>query len=1687
MSKNTNTQSKALKGNFFSGSADFSSLSASSFKLPADAISSLLNGVILDNVFITNSQIDNSIIGQAGNNSGIFTTLKTTSDVTFESIDGLKNVTWDPLNSILNINGDFGVTGCATISNISICKNTISAINNNGNVVVKPNALGTLYLTGPINNTVSSFGNFYTNLANGNVTFIASDYISLTSNTSYLNASSFSDQNFNTVNGNYSINTDSSLTLKNITSVVENTNANVVVTTLQASNLRVGDTVTLYGTNTSYANTSTINGSYIVSSIIDSNNFTISTGNIISGIGATSGTILKTANNSINLNASKYVRIPDNIPLTFGDTSLKNLNSITGNSDGFSINAKGNIIITNPDVNASFGNYIIQIPQYSKFQYGTSGNNNINFDGNSLNLNSFNNININGIASYINTPDVYFTDPNPLIGNYTILNNDLSDRGIQFRYSDTSGNMKLGWFGYKQGTQKFTFLTNAVNNEEIITGDSGVFDIGSISVTNLTFNTGGILDMACGTIANVKLITGCSGIINISGSQNVNISTSNRLALMSGGDIFIPTNIPLTFGTTGTIIKEGTSGNLLLNANKNIRLVTQTNGSVILLTGSKLTFDGTSVGNQSIISDTLGNLIISTNKNLILNETGGNIVLPQNNSLNYTQSSLQFGSDLSSTQVISGNTFGINLISNSSFGTLNFIASSNVNISNSYGNILLNSINGDINLYANNGNTRILPLQRLIFNNITGNTSNSLRTNTSGTFMIYGPGTGGNSNNTSSGNTIEFKNSLNINLNVVSSGNVNIPTNVLLNIGKNTDGNYTGIYITSDTSNNLNLTNNRVNGNFNTAITNNINISSSNFNVINSGITNLSTQNLIITGTIGSLATINSNDISFYDPNPLISNYTSSLSDLSDRGIQYRYMNTQGNMKTGWFGWKQSLNRFTFYSDAILSANEVISGTQGQFSIDSVIVTSNISFLNTGNIDMNCGTISNLNTIIGCRGVVNINATNSINASAANILLSTNKLQLPYTTPIAFGNTQNSISVDTVGNMTFTANNGSGQLILNGNVQINGTTENVYSTVTNIQDPTISLGGVSGPITNDTYDRGIEFKWYNNNVQLGSIGSVIGFFGFQNSSGRFEYIPNAYNINNVYYGSFGNIQFGNGYFNNLDVNCGTISNVSLISSCGATGLLNINATNGINISTSNMTLPFNSKLNFGNSQNSLSSTSSGNLNITSLVNTNVTSLSGGINLVTPTNGNGYVDISANTGLNFGSGSSGSTIIQNTLGTLNVINSSGNINLIPNLNTINGSLGSISIPTNTSIIFSGTNSNNRISSDGAQLNLYGYSSVGINSSTVTITGNVNIIGSISALSVASDVNQYILPLGTSQISTITSITNTSTLGNILVTTLDNNYLKSGDSVTIKNTDSVPIITGTYIIVSSSSTKSFVITATTLSSPGSIGSIKSNLTFYQGKDVGIAVDYWSTVGNTSITAGTANYKTGFFGWQNTSQTWVFYNQATISNDTVTGSSYGNVQINELYANKISGNISGGSIALDSALQGGSFIISGTNFQVQGGSIDSTPIGTNIAQNGRFTSLSSSISTNLTNLTLQSTLQYSIDRYTLSSLVQTRNPNLNTIVSYVSVSGTTFAGYGTMGSTSLVDGQVKKIIMSSIGPGCSYTLFFGLNKIIGPNPLGGSPKQIMFRRQGQSCEVIWDATVSSWILQGGNAFLS
>lgn len=112
----------------------------------------------------------------------------------------------------------------------------------------------------------------------------------------------------------------------------------------------------------------------------------------------------------------------------------------------------------------------------------------------------------------------------------------------------------------------------------------------------------------------------------------------------------------------------------------------------------------------------------------------------------------------------------------------------------------------------------------------------------------------------------------------------------------------------------------------------------------------------------------------------------------------------------------------------------------------------------------------------------------------------------------------------------------SGPLTVGGNLTVNGTTTTINSTVTTIDDPIITLGGDTAPTLDDNKDRGIEFRWHNGTT------AKLGFFGFDDSTGKFTFMPDATNTNEVFSGSLGTIDVNSVHINGSQIEASNLSN-----------------------------------------------------------------------------------------------------------------------------------------------------------------------------------------------------------------------------------------------------------------------------------------------------------------------------------------------------------------------------------------------------------------------------------------------------------------------------------------------------------------------------------------------------------------
>lgn len=91
-----------------------------------------------------------------------------------------------------------------------------------------------------------------------------------------------------------------------------------------------------------------------------------------------------------------------------------------------------------------------------------------------------------------------------------------------------------------------------------------------------------------------------------------------------------------------------------------------------------------------------------------------------------------------------------------------------------------------------------------------------------------------------------------------------------------------------------------------------------------------------------------------------------------------------------------------------------------------------------------------------------------------------------------------------------------GEVVVTGNLTVNGTTTTVNSTTLTTDDVILTLGGDTAPGSNDNLDKGILFRYYDTQARLG-------FFGYDEDAGRFAFFTDATDNTNTISGTIATI------------------------------------------------------------------------------------------------------------------------------------------------------------------------------------------------------------------------------------------------------------------------------------------------------------------------------------------------------------------------------------------------------------------------------------------------------------------------------------------------------------------------------------------------------------------------------------
>ena len=243
----------------------------------------------------------------------------------------------------------------------------------------------------------------------------------------------------------------------------------------------------------------------------------------------------------------------------------------------------------------------------------------------------------------------------------------------------------------------------------------------------------------------------------------------------------------------------------------------------------------------------------------------------------------------------------------------------------------------------------------------------------------------------------------------------------------------------------------------------------------------------------------------------------------------------------------------------------------GSSNTDNVTVVSNTKTTITGTseVEINTNTLLDINS----GGTITVDATTSITETTATKVINADTVTIRGTEgagDISAVGITGSLDVDNIkldGN-TISTTDGSntlyldpapsgitGLVVIEGNLQVNGTQTTINSTTVTVDDNIFVLGGDTTPASDDNLDRGIEFKWHN------GTSAKLGFFGYDDSAAEFIFVPDATDTSGVISGDLGAVAFKTLRLDGTTASTTTSSGALVISGgVGIGGQLNVGGT-----------------------------------------------------------------------------------------------------------------------------------------------------------------------------------------------------------------------------------------------------------------------------------------------------------------------------------------------------------------------------------------------------------------------------------------------------------------------------------------------------------------------------------------------
>jgi len=734
------------------------------------------------------------------------------------------------------------------------------------------------------------------------------------------------------------------------------------------------------------------------------------------------------------------------------------------------------------------------------------------------------NLTVNGTTTTVNSTTITVDDPIiTLGGDAAPTSDDNKDRGVEFRWHNGSV-AKLGFFGYDDSLGRFVFIPDATNTGEVFSGTLGSIDVGDIFISGTaSTGSGGVVRATSPTLVTPVLGTPSSGTL----TNCTGYTVGNLSGLGSGVGTFLAT--PSSANLAAALTDETGSGALVFATSPTLvtpLLGTPTSGTLTNCTGytvGNLSGLGTNVGTflatpssanlAAAVTDETGSgaLVFATSPSLTtpslgvatatsVNKvaitapaTGSTLTIADGKTLTASNTLTFTGTDSSSVAFGGGGTV---IYSGGALGT-----PSSGTLTNCTGLPVSTGISG---LGTGVATFLATPSSANLISAITDETgSGALVFATSPTLVTPVLGT------PSSGTLTNCTGYSASNLSGLGSGvGTFLATPSSANLAAAvTDETGSGalVFATSPSLTTPSLgvaTATSIN-----KVTITAPVTSSTLTVAD-GKTLTVSNTLTFTGTDASSVAFGGGGTVLYSGGALGTPSSGTLTNCTGLPVSTGISGLGSGVAT-FLATPSSANLASAVTDETGSGSLVF-GTSP--SITTSLTTGSASF---DLVDTTATTVNfaGAATSLTIGHDAHLSSTTNIATGAT---LSGNIKVVNLGTGGASGSTTN-VNIGSGSGGTVTVNSG---LTVTGDLTVNGTTTTVNSTTVTVDDPIITLGGDSAPTVDDNKDRGVEFRWHNGSA------AKLGFFGYDDSLGRFVFIPDATNTSEVFSGTLGNIDVG---------------------------------------------------------------------------------------------------------------------------------------------------------------------------------------------------------------------------------------------------------------------------------------------------------------------------------------------------------------------------------------------------------------------------------------------------------------------------------------------------------------------------------------------------------------------------------